>query len=100
MALTVGAARSGSHNALDGLLLSRGCSLGNPNAFLVNVPKFWAGPLFRGDGQIPSHKSFVWIMALVMQCTEDRAGLSSMIGRSVAASTYLSGFFPVSPLIM
>ena len=96
VALAVGAARSGSHNALDGLLLSRGCSLGNPNAFLVNVPKFWA---FRDGGHIPSHKAFVWIMALVMQYTADRAGLSSMIGRSVVASTYLSGYFPVSPLI-
>ena len=91
VALAVGAARSGSHNALDGLLLSRGCSLGNANAFLLNVAKFWA---FRGGGQIPSHKAFVWIMALVMQYTEDRAGLISMIGRSVVASTYLSGFFP------
>ena len=86
---------NGSRNALGGLLLSRGCSLGNPNAFLVNVPQFWA---FRGGGQILSHKAFVWITALVMQYTEDRAGLISMIGRSVVASTYLSGF--VSPLIM
>ena len=97
VALAVGAVSTGSHNALYGLLLSRGCSLGNANAFLVNVAKFWA---FRGGGHIPSHKAFVWIMAVVMQYTEDRAGLISMIGRSVVASTYLSGFFPVSPLIM
>ena len=97
VALVVGATLSGLFNALDGLLLSRGCSLGNANAFLVNVAKFWA---FRGGGHIPSHKAFVWIMALVLQYTADRAGLSSMIGRSVVASTYLSGFFPVSPLIM
>ena len=91
LALSVGAARSGSHNALDGLLLSRGCSLGNPHAFLANVLQFWA---FRGGGQIPSYKAFVWIMALVLQYTADRAGLILMIGRSVVAKKYLSGFIP------
>ena len=97
LARAVGASHIGSHNALDGLLLSRGYSHGNPHVFLKNVQKFWVGPLLSEDGEngeIPCHEAFVWIMALFMQYTEDRPGLTSMIGRSVVASINLAGVLP------
>ena len=91
LARAVGASHIGSHNALDGLLLSRGYSHGNPHVFLKKVQKF----LPRGkNGEIPYHAAFVWIMALCMQYTEDRPGLTSMIGRSVVASIDLAEELP------
>ena len=71
---------NGAYNALDGLLLSRGCGAGR-SVYTIDFMRFVDGLLWQARKQA----ALIWFMALCLQWTEDRPASEKMVGRSTFA---------------